>query len=133
MFVWMLGGQSGHRAHYIMHMRRRDFCFTRFKCSWTIYTEENTLSVGSLAINVQRTRVFKTISGAQGSAFSDHKQKITNDSLIKELLGSVLPSGPTNVDLSESINIVQIINLVLYYICRKIQCNPIGSNLPSKQ
>lgn len=77
----------------------RDFCFTRLKCSWTIYTENNPLAVrkeihalrktisgGSLAFNLANTKIFVTNGGAQGLGHSESKKSINNESYIRDIL-----------------------------------------------
>lgn len=112
-----LGTLVGLKASFLMHGKLeqvpyevmdeeqlcRDFCFTRLKCSWTIYTEDNALAVrremhalrktisgGSLAFNVQHTKVFITNGGVQGSAYSGYnKGTVNSESPIKDIISSV--------------------------------------------
>uniref|UniRef100_A0A1I8N7C5 Probable Ufm1-specific protease 2 n=1 Tax=Musca domestica TaxID=7370 RepID=A0A1I8N7C5_MUSDO len=112
-----LGTLVGLRASFLMHGKLEevpyevmeeeqlygDFCFTRLKFSWTIYTEDNALAVrkemhalrktisgGSLAFNVEPTKVFITSGGVQGVAYSGHKSKaINNDSMITDVMAAV--------------------------------------------
>ena len=111
-----LGTLVGLKASFLMHGKLeqvpyevltaeeiyRDFCFTRLKCSWTIYTESNPLAVrkemhslrktisgGSLAFNIEPTRVYITNGGAQGAGFNGSKNNINNDSLIKHILSAI--------------------------------------------
>lgn len=108
-----LGTLVGLKASFLMHGKLeqvpyevleaeaiyRDFCFTRLKCSWTIYTEDNPLAVrkemhalrktisgGSLAFNIAPTKIFITNGGAQGAGYSGSKNSLNNDSLIKDIL-----------------------------------------------
>lgn len=111
-----LGTLVGLKASFLMHGKLeqvpyevleaaeiyRDFCFTRLKCSWTIYTEDNPLAVrkemhalrktisgGSLAFNIAPTKVFITNGGAQGCGYAGAKKSINNDSIIKDISSSL--------------------------------------------
>lgn len=111
-----LGTLVGLKASFLMHGKLeqvpyeilsaeeifRDFCFTRLKCSWTIYTEANPLAVrkemhslrktisgGSLTFNIAPTRVYLTNGGAQGAGYNGSKNIINNDSRIKDILSSI--------------------------------------------
>ncbi|XP_013116667.1 probable Ufm1-specific protease 2 [Stomoxys calcitrans] len=125
-----LGTLVGLKASFLMHGKLehvpyevmdedqlyRDFCFTRLKCSWTIYTEDNALSVrremhalrktisgGSIAFNVQPTKVFITNGGAQGTPYSGHKGTINNDSYITEVISSVQAAVHFGQDNKENV------------------------------
>ncbi|XP_065359269.1 probable Ufm1-specific protease 2 [Calliphora vicina] len=111
-----LGTLVGLKASFMMHGKLeqvpyevleaaeiyRDFCFTRLKCSWTIYTEDNPLAVrkemhalrktisgGSLAFNIAPTKVYITNGGAQGCGYAGAKKSINNDSIIKDISSSL--------------------------------------------
>lgn len=125
-----LGTLVGLKASFLMHGKLeqvpyevmeaeqlyRDFCFTRIKCSWTIYTEKNptslrremyllrkSISGGSLAFNIAPSKVFITNAGAQGSGYAGAKTTINNESLIKDVFGSLQEAIHYNLEDKENI------------------------------
>uniref|UniRef100_A0A240SWY2 Probable Ufm1-specific protease 2 n=1 Tax=Glossina morsitans morsitans TaxID=37546 RepID=A0A240SWY2_GLOMM len=125
-----LGTLVGLRAYFLMHGKLeqvpyevmlpaqlyRDFCFTRLKCNWTIYCEATNQSVqhemhalrkmlsgGSLAFNIQPTKVFLTNTSIHGKSYADGKQNVTNESFIMDILNAVQEVLLTNQEDKENV------------------------------
>lgn len=98
--AFLLHGKLQDVPYEVMEAERlyRDFCFTRLKCSWSIYTHSTEESVrerihdlrkrisgGSLAFNIYETKIYVTNAGIQLYYFDGGKRLLDNNSTIQDL------------------------------------------------
>lgn len=111
-----LGTTTGLKAAFLLHGKLedvpyeimesdalcRDFCFTRLKCHWSIHTLgtesavrarihdlRKKISGGSLAFNIDDTKIYVTNTGIQLYSYDGGRRVLDNNSSIQDLITAI--------------------------------------------